>query len=53
MRCVVHALPIGNILLLAIGLWMMMFHDPRPNGIRVGRPADLIVVPDGGSARLE
>ena len=39
MRCLVHALPIGNVLVLAIGLWMM-FYVPRPQGIRVG-PTDL------------
>jgi hypothetical protein len=52
MRCLVHALSLGNVLVLAIGPWMM-FHDPRPKGICSGRPADLIVVSDGGSARLE
>ena len=52
MRCLVHALPIGNVLVLAIGPWMM-FHDPRPKGICSSRPADLIVVLDGTPARLK
>ena len=50
MRCLVHALPIGNVLVLAIGPWMM-FHDPRPKGIRVG-PADLPTPSPGERRKL-
>ena len=51
MRCLVHPLPIGNVLVLAIGPWTMLFHDPPPNGIGVC-PTDLPTPSPGERCKL-